>query len=90
MAESSAARQPPSIAASAPLRMLSPATRHILRAAPAALQAAGDAIGMSLSSYSHRHIAHLACGTFMGTIVVFGITNVYVVHNSTYYDGSRG
>jgi sarcosine oxidase subunit gamma len=58
MAESSAARQPPSIAASAPLRMLPPATRHILRAAPAALQAAGDAIGMSLSMPPCRASMH--------------------------------
>jgi len=58
MAELSAARQPASIAASAPLRMLPPVTRHILRAAPAALQAAGEAISVSLSMPPCRASTH--------------------------------
>jgi sarcosine oxidase subunit gamma len=58
MAELSGARQPPSIAASAPLRMLPPATRHILRAAPAVLAAAGDAIDLSLSMSPCRASMH--------------------------------
>jgi sarcosine oxidase subunit gamma len=51
-------RQPPSIAASAPLRMLPPATRHILRAAPGALQAAGETLGVSLSMPACRASTH--------------------------------
>jgi sarcosine oxidase subunit gamma len=58
MAELSAARQPPSIVASAPLRMLPPATRQILRAAPAVLEAAGAALGMSLSMPPCRASTH--------------------------------
>jgi sarcosine oxidase subunit gamma len=58
MAELSGARQPPSIAASAPLRMLPPATRHILRAAPAVLATAGEALGVSLSMPPCRASMH--------------------------------
>lgn len=49
MAEPAGARRGPSIAASAPLRVLPAAARHILRGAPAVLTAAGDALGLSLS-----------------------------------------
>jgi sarcosine oxidase subunit gamma len=49
MAELSFPRAPPPIAASPVLRLLAPAARHILRAAPPVLAAAGDALGLSLS-----------------------------------------
>ena len=49
MAELSAARRAPMIAASPMLRLQPPAARHILRGAPAVLEAAGNALGLSLS-----------------------------------------
>jgi sarcosine oxidase, subunit gamma len=49
MADLSALRRPPIIAASALLRLQPPSTRHILRAAPAVLEGAGDVLGLSLS-----------------------------------------
>jgi sarcosine oxidase subunit gamma len=49
MAELSTARAPPPVAASAVLRLLPPAARHILRAAPAVMAVAGDALGLPLS-----------------------------------------
>jgi sarcosine oxidase subunit gamma len=49
MADRSAQRQPPSIAASPLLRLAPPAARHILRAAPSLLVAAGDALDLPLS-----------------------------------------
>jgi sarcosine oxidase, subunit gamma len=58
MSEPSGQRQPPRIAASALLRMLPPATRHVLRGAPAALTAAGEALGLSLSMPACRASVH--------------------------------
>jgi sarcosine oxidase subunit gamma len=49
MTDVSAARRPPIIAASPMLRLQPPAARHILRAPPAVLDAAGQALGLSLS-----------------------------------------
>jgi sarcosine oxidase, subunit gamma len=49
MAELSAVRRPPIVAASSMLRLQPPAARHILRGAPAVLDAAGKALGLSLS-----------------------------------------
>jgi sarcosine oxidase, subunit gamma len=49
MAELSTAHAPPPFVASPVLRLMPPAARHILRAAPAAMAAAGDALGLSLS-----------------------------------------
>jgi len=49
MADVSALRRPPIIAASPLLRLQPPAARHILRAAPTVLEAAGAALGLSLS-----------------------------------------
>lgn len=49
MAERALSRRPPPISASAPLRLLPPAARHVLRAAPPELLAAGDALGLSLA-----------------------------------------
>ena len=49
MAELSAARRPPIVAACSMLRLQPPAARHILRGAPAVLDAAGNALGLSLS-----------------------------------------
>jgi sarcosine oxidase subunit gamma len=49
MADLSAARCPPLVAASTVLQLLPPAARHILRGAPAVLDAAGKTLGLSLS-----------------------------------------
>jgi sarcosine oxidase subunit gamma len=49
MAERSSARCPPILTASALLRALPPAARHILRADAPVLSAAGDALGISLT-----------------------------------------
>ena len=49
MAELAGARRPPLISASPVLRMAPPAARHVLRAGPEALLAAGEALGLSLS-----------------------------------------
>jgi sarcosine oxidase, subunit gamma len=49
MADLSALRRPPIVAASPMLRLQPPAARHILRGAPAVLDAAGKALGLSLS-----------------------------------------
>ena len=49
MADLSAARRPPIITASPMLRLQPPAARHILRAAPTVLEAAGHALRLSLS-----------------------------------------
>jgi sarcosine oxidase, subunit gamma len=49
MAELYRDRQPPPLTSSAVLRLLPPATRHVLRGAPSVLDAAGDALGLSLS-----------------------------------------
>lgn len=49
MAELSALRHAPIIAASPMLRLQPPAARHILRGGPAVLEAAGTVLGLSLS-----------------------------------------
>jgi sarcosine oxidase subunit gamma len=54
MADLSSARRPPLVSASALLRLLPPAARHILRGAPAVLSAAGDALGLSLAMSACR------------------------------------
>ena len=58
MADLSALRRPPMVAASAMLRLLPPAARHILRGAPAVLDAAGQALGLSLSMPPCRASEH--------------------------------
>jgi sarcosine oxidase, subunit gamma len=58
MAEVSGARRPPLITASPLLHMAPPSTRHVLRAAPEALLAAGDALELSLSMPVCRASVH--------------------------------
>ena len=58
MAERTIERRPPHIGASTVLRMSPPATRHVLRGAPAVLRAAGEALGMSLSMPACRASVH--------------------------------
>jgi sarcosine oxidase subunit gamma len=58
MAELIAARRPPLVAASTVLRLLVPAARLVLRGAPAVLEAAGAALGLSLSMPACRASVH--------------------------------
>jgi sarcosine oxidase subunit gamma len=58
MAEPTVERRRPLIAASAVLQMSPPAARHVLRGLPAALDAAGDALGLSLSMPACRASVH--------------------------------
>jgi sarcosine oxidase subunit gamma len=58
MTEPASLRRPPLISASPLLRLLPPAARHVLRAAPEALLAAGEALGLSLSMPVCRASVH--------------------------------
>jgi sarcosine oxidase subunit gamma len=58
MAELSTARRAPPMSASAVLRVLPPAARHILRGAPAALAAAGALLELSLLQPACRASVH--------------------------------
>ena len=58
MAELSAMRCPPLVAATAMLRLLPPAARHILRGTPAVLDTAAEALGLSLSMPPCRASEH--------------------------------
>ena len=58
MADPSAVRRPPMVAASAMLRQLPPAARHILRGTQSLLDTAGQALGLSLSMPPCRASEH--------------------------------
>jgi sarcosine oxidase subunit gamma len=58
MADLSADRRPPPFTASAALRLLPPASRHVLRAEPGLLRLAGEALGLSLSMPPCRASVH--------------------------------
>ena len=58
MADLPPVRRPPVTTASAVLRVLPPAARHILRGGPPVMAAAGDALGLSLSAPSCRARVH--------------------------------
>src|SRR5450631_4165848 len=58
MADLSAGRRLPLVSASAVLRPLPPAARHILRVGPQLLSAAGEALGLSLSMRPCRASVH--------------------------------
>jgi sarcosine oxidase subunit gamma len=58
MAEPPIERRRPVIAASAVVRILPPAARHVLRGAPAVLAATGDALGLSLAMPAFRASTH--------------------------------